>query len=92
VVVSTVPSAAVRSHIDALAGASCLLDVVYHPWPTPLAEAVAARGGRLATGLDMLLHQAFGQVEHFTGVNAPREAMRDALSEATGNIVPLPLA
>jgi shikimate dehydrogenase len=92
VVVSTVPSAAVRSHIDALAGASCLLDVSYHPWPTPLAEAVAARGGRLATGLDMLLHQAFGQVEHFTGGKAPREAMRDALSEATGNIVPLPLA
>jgi shikimate dehydrogenase len=91
VVVSTVPSAAVVSHIDALAGASCLLDVIYHPWPTPLAEAVAARGGRLATGLDMLLHQAFGQVEYFTGLKAPREAMRDALSEATGNVVPLPL-
>jgi shikimate dehydrogenase len=92
VLVSTVPSAAVRSHVDALAGASCLLDVIYHPWPTPLAEVVAARGGRLATGLDMLLHQAFGQVEHFTGGKAPREAMRAALSEATGNIVPLPLA
>jgi shikimate dehydrogenase len=92
VMVSTVPSAAVLPHVEALAGAPCLLDVIYHPWPTPLAEAVAARGGRLATGLDMLLHQAFGQVEHFTGVDAPREAMRDALSDATGNRVPLPLA
>jgi shikimate dehydrogenase len=92
VVVSTVPSAAVLPHVEALAGAPCLLDVIYHPWPTPLAEAVTARGGRLATGLDMLLHQAFGQVEHFTGVGAPREAMRDALAEATGNLVPLPFA
>jgi shikimate dehydrogenase len=91
VVVSTVPSAAVAAHAGELAAAPCLLDVIYHPWPTPLAQAVAARGGRLATGLDMLLHQAFGQVEHFTGVAAPREAMRDALAEATGNLVPLPL-
>ena len=92
VVVSTVPSAAVAAHAGELAAAPCLLDVIYHPWPTPLSKAVAARGGRLATGLDMLLHQAFGQVEHFTGVAAPREAMRDALAEATGNLVPLPLA
>jgi shikimate dehydrogenase len=92
VVVSTVPSAAVAPQIEELAAARCLLDVIYHPWPTPLAEAVAARGGRLATGLDMLLHQAFGQVEHFTGLDAPREAMRDALAEATGNQVPLPLS
>lgn len=92
VVVSTVPPAAVAPIVDALAGASCLLDVIYHPWPTPLAEAVSARGGRLATGLDMLLHQAFGQVELFTGLSAPREAMRDALRAATGNILPLPLS
>jgi shikimate dehydrogenase len=91
VVVSTVPSVALEAHVEELAAARCLLDVIYHPWPTPLAKAVAARGGRLATGLDMLLHQAFGQVEHFTGLDAPREAMRDALSEATGNQVPLPL-
>lgn len=92
VVVSTVPSVALDAHVGELAGARCLLDVIYHPWPTPLSKAVAARGGRLATGLDMLLHQAFGQVEHFTGLGAPREAMRDALAEATGNQVPLPLA
>ncbi len=88
VLVSTVPPAAVAEHAAELAAAPCVLDVIYHPWPTPLAEAAA---GRVATGLDMLLHQAFGQVEHFTGRPAPREAMRDALREATGGILPLPL-
>lgn len=91
VVVSTLPSGAIDSHASALARSSCLLDVVYHPWPTPLATAVEQAGGRLATGLDMLLHQAFGQVEQFTGRDAPRERMRDALFAATGGALPLPL-
>lgn len=92
VLVSTVPSTAVAEHAAALAGAQCVLDVIYHPWPTSLAEAVLARGGRVATGLDMLLHQAFGQVEQFTGRPAPREAMRDALRAATDNVLELPLS
>ncbi|WP_277068624.1 shikimate dehydrogenase [Saccharomonospora viridis] len=91
VLVNTVPPDAVAPHVDALAAVPCVLDVIYHPWPTPLAEAVTARRSRVATGLDMLLHQAFGQVEQFTGLPAPREVMRDALREATGNILPLPL-
>ncbi|SEF34915.1 shikimate dehydrogenase [Amycolatopsis pretoriensis] len=92
VLVNTVPPDAVVPHVAELAGVAHVLDVIYHPWPTPLAEAVAARGGRLATGLDMLLHQAFGQAEHFTGQPAPRAAMRDALREATGNLLPLPIS
>ena len=89
--VSTVPEQAVRPHITELATAACLLDVIYDPWPTALATEVMALGGRLGTGLDMLLHQAFGQVEQFTGEPAPREAMRSALGGATSWIVPLPL-
>ena len=57
-----------------------MLDVIYHPWPTPVAVAVEQAGTRLATGLDMLLHQAFGQVEQFTGKPAPQDVMRDALA------------
>ncbi|WP_410589224.1 shikimate dehydrogenase [Amycolatopsis sp. lyj-23] len=91
VLVNTVPPDAAGPHAGELAAVAHVLDVIYHPWPTPLAEAVAARGGRLATGLDMLLHQAFGQAEHFTGRPAPRAAMRDALREATGNLLPLPI-
>jgi shikimate dehydrogenase len=91
VLVNTTPPTAVADVVPALATVPCVLDVIYHPWPTPLAEAVAAHGGRLATGLDMLLHQAFGQVAQFTGREAPREPMRDALRAATGGILPLPL-
>ena len=91
VVVNTTPPAAVEPHVSSLASAPCVLDVIYHPWPTALAAAVEETGGRVVTGLDMLLHQAFGQVEQFTGRPAPREAMRDALHEATGGEVPLPL-
>lgn len=91
VLVNTAPAAATAPLATELARACHVLDVIYHPWPTPLAEAVARAGGHLATGLDMLLHQAFGQVEQFTGLPAPRQAMRDALRDATGGTVPLPL-
>lgn len=91
VLVSTVPPQAVAPHATALAAASTVLDVIYHPWPSPLAEAVLATGKRVATGLDMLLHQAFGQVEHFTGLPAPRAQMRAALRAATDAVLELPI-
>lgn len=91
VLINTTPPDAVAPVVPALSQASCVLDVIYHPWPTPLATAVTTQGGVLATGLDMLLHQAFGQVEQFTGQPAPRAAMRDALRAETGDILPLPL-
>lgn len=91
IVVSTVPAGVADAVAEELALSSCVLDVIYHPWPTVLAEAVRRRGGRLATGLDMLLHQAFGQCELFTGQPAPKEQMRDALRRAVAPAPPLPL-
>ncbi|WP_031507736.1 shikimate dehydrogenase [Streptomyces megasporus] len=56
-----------------------LFDVLYEPWPTPLAAAWAARGGRVLGGLDLLVHQAVLQVEAMTGrTPAPLAAMRAA--------------
>jgi shikimate dehydrogenase len=78
-VVSTVPAEAAAGLADALAAAPLLLDAIYNPWPTPLAAAVSAAGGRVVSGLQMLLHQAFAQVEQFTGQPAPREQMAAAL-------------
>jgi len=80
--VSTVPAEATVPLAAALARAPYVLDVIYHPWPTPVAAAVQETGARLATGLDMLLHQAFGQVEQFTGKPAPQDVMRRALDAA----------
>ncbi len=79
VVVSTLPAEVAAQHLDTLAATPLLLDAIYDPWPTPLASAVAAAGGRVISGLQMLLHQAFAQVEQFTGRPAPKEAMRAAL-------------
>jgi shikimate 5-dehydrogenase len=60
---------------------SVVLDVVYVPWPTPLAAAVAAAGGTVIGGALILLHQAALQVQLMTGRPAPVEAMRAALRE-----------
>jgi shikimate dehydrogenase len=57
---------------------TALLDVVYYPWPTPLATAASAVGATVANSFAMLLHQAAGQVELMTGKPAPIEAMRAA--------------
>jgi shikimate dehydrogenase len=79
-VVSTIPADAAAAHAGSLAGVPLLLDAIYDQWPTPLAETVTAAGGRVISGLEMLLHQAFAQVEQFTGQQAPKEAMRAALN------------
>lgn len=79
VVVSTIPAAAAAGHVHAVAAAPVLLDAIYDPWPTPLAAAVSAAGGQVVSGLQMLLHQAFTQVELFTGQPAPRSEMAAAL-------------
>ena len=80
VLVNTLPVEVAARYAAVFAGAPVLLDAVYDPWPTPLAAAVLAAGGRVVSGLQMLLHQAFAQVELFTGLPAPREVMAAALS------------
>jgi len=80
--ISTVPAGAADRYSERIRltrqAPPAVLDVVYHPWPTPLAEAAAAAGSVLANGYAMLLHQAAAQVELMTGEAAPLEAMREA--------------
>jgi shikimate dehydrogenase len=59
-----------------------VLDVLYAPWPTLLAQRVTAVGGTVASGLDVLFWQATAQVELMTGQAAPIAAMRTALDAA----------
>ena len=83
VLVSTLPADVAARYAAVLAPIPVLLDAIYDPWPTPLGAAVAAAGGRVVGGAQMLLHQAYAQVEQFTGLPAPRQAMACAL-EALG--------
>ena len=81
VVVSTVPA---NAHDPALvercAGVPVVFEVLYDPWPTPLA---ASAGNRvLVGGLDLLVHQAALQFTLFTGLAAPVEVMRRAGADA----------
>ena len=76
IVVSTVPAAAQTPVlVEAMLTAPCLFDVIYDPWPTPLAAAVR---GSVISGLDLLVHQAALQFTLFTGHPAPLEEMRRA--------------
>ena len=81
--ISTVPAGAADFYAErALAGGpgpTAVLDVVYSPWPTPLAQAAATSGITVIGGFDLLLHQAARQFELMTGVEpAPLSAMRAA--------------
>jgi shikimate dehydrogenase len=82
VMVSTIPAAAQTPALVArCAGPRVVFEIVYDPWPTPLAESVL-RGPTdrvLVTGLDLLVHQAALQFEQFTARPASLPAMRSAL-------------
>ncbi|GAB18245.1 shikimate dehydrogenase [Gordonia effusa NBRC 100432] len=82
VTISTVPAAASATIAAAIAPAERVIDVIYAPWPTPLADAVTAAGGIVVGGLVMLLNQAYRQVELFTGLPAPKAAMAAALDDS----------
>jgi len=57
-----------------------LFEVLYHPWPTPLAASIGDRV--LVGGLGLLVHQAAVQFELFTGQPAPITVMRAAGQQA----------
>ncbi|MEI7032002.1 shikimate dehydrogenase [Streptomyces pratensis] len=79
-VIATTPAGSTDTLAGAVPGApGILFDVLYEPWPTPLAAAWSVRGGAVVGGLDLLVHQALLQVEQMTGRTlAPLAAMRRA--------------
>lgn len=83
-VVNTTPAGAADELATSLPEqVGTLFDVLYHPWPTPLAAAWSGRGGAVLGGQDLLVHQAVRQVELMTGIEGRGseilEAMRAAL-------------
>lgn len=57
---------------------SVALDVTYDPWPGPLAAQWLAVCGRVASGRDMLLHQAVRQVRFFVSGQTEHPLPREA--------------
>ena len=81
--ISTVPGDVVgsRSH-EFVESSRAVFDVVYDPWPTPLAKAAEQADVRVVSGLDLLAHQAALQVELMTGSQvSPQLLRRSALAE-----------
>ncbi|HLR95955.1 MAG TPA: shikimate dehydrogenase [Jiangellaceae bacterium] len=82
-VISTVPGDAFgpaeHEHVvHAAKPGTILFDVVYDPWPTPVAQTWAASGGSVISGLELLLHQAVGQVRSMTGHAVEVDVLRSA--------------
>ena len=79
-VISTVPLSASAPVATALPrSVGTLVDVLYAPWPSPLAAAWEAAGGRATGGLAMLVHQAVEQVRLMTGRAVPSEVLTAAV-------------
>lgn len=63
---------------ERLAPGQVLVDLIYHPAPTPLVAAAQARGVRTVNGLGMLIHQAAHAFRIWTSEEPPLEAMSAA--------------
>jgi shikimate dehydrogenase len=78
-VVTTVPvQAQTPQLVAACAAVPAVFEVVYDPWPTPLAQAASDSGRTLVSGLDLLAHQAALQLQIMTGQTVEVELLRDA--------------
>jgi shikimate dehydrogenase len=65
-----------------LSGPQVVVDIVYHPSPTPLVAAARERGIIAVDGLGMLVHQAGHAFRLWTGLEPPVTAMAEAARRA----------
>jgi len=63
---------------DELGAGSLVIDMVYRAGGTHLLEAARTRGAGVVDGLEILVNQGAASFERWTGLEAPREAMRVA--------------
>ena len=64
---------------DSLDAGSCVVDMVYRDGGTRLLEAARTRGADVIDGLEILVAQGAASFERWTGLTAPRQAMREAV-------------
>ena len=63
---------------DDLSAGSLVVDLVYRAGGTYLLEAARTRGASVVDGLEILVAQGAASFERWTGLAAPRQAMREA--------------
>jgi len=81
-VISTVPPEVAESWTGELGRPRFVFDVLYEPWRTPLIQWAEEMGAQTATGLDLLVYQAVGQVALMTGKPVPPAILRWAAEQA----------
>jgi shikimate dehydrogenase len=78
--ISTVVSGAADSIAQAVAeSAPVIVDVIYDPWPTVLANTAVHAGCTVVSGRNLLVGQALLQIELMTGRSVPAEVLYAAL-------------
>ena len=63
---------------DSFGRENVVVDMVYGPYPTPLARLASERGATVADGLEVLVHQGAASLRIWTGLEPPVETMRRA--------------
>ncbi len=82
-VISTVPAGVINlQDLVDTQPQGVLLDVLYHPWPTPLAAKWRESGQPVISGRDLLVEQALDQISLMTGNVFDYEQMRKVLYTA----------
>ena len=69
---------------DQLSGVKLVYDIVYNPSETRLLREAKIAGARTINGLEMLIGQAVRQFEIWTGTDAPKAAMLQAVNLRLG--------
>ena len=67
-----------------LSADTVVFDTIYNPIQTRLLARATAAGCKTVTGLTMFVNQAVSQYEFWTGRTAPREVMREVVTQRLG--------
>ena len=79
-IIQTTPSGAYDGFVPNLNAANgVLLECLYKPWPTPLAQRYQQLGGNIISGKELLVEQALFQIEFFSGIRFEFANMRREL-------------
>ena len=78
-VINTVPGPAPAELCQSLSKLPPLIDVIYNPWPSPLAQIWVAHQPKVISGVELLIWQGIDQIELMSGETFNREEMFDHL-------------